>query len=283
VEPALAEPAHFVSLDSDQFVKEATAIVEKAQSRGVPLRILGALAIYAHCLDMPDCIKTHKALARNGDGNPMFTDLDLIAYKKQSRDVTKIIQEAGFKADPMLNWWFGDRMMVYEHPQTKLHVDIFFNKLEYSHDVLFGEKPGSGRLELDSPTISLGDIVLEKLQPHQMGRKDAVDLIVLFMGHEVREQNSKNIIDGSYVGKVLSDDWGFWYDVTANLEKVRNLARELVDQKKLLPEWHETVIGRTNELLRIIESTPKTKKWNVRAKVGTAKPWFRPVEELMPS
>jgi len=279
----LTEPAHFVSLGPEQFVKEASAIVEKAQSRGVSLRILGALAVYVHCLDIPDCTKTHQALARNGDGKPMFTDLDLIAYKKQSRDAIKTIQESGFKADPMVNWFFGDRMMVYEHPQTKLHVDLFFNKLEYSHDVLFGEKPGAGRLELDSPTISLGDIVLEKLQPHQMGRKDAIDLIVLFKGHEVKENNGRNIIDGSYVANVLSDDWGFWYDLTTNLEKVRSLARELVDQNKLPPEWRETVIGHTDELLRIIENTPKTKKWNSRAKVGMSKPWFRPVEELMPS
>jgi hypothetical protein len=213
----------------------------------------------------------------------MFTDLDLIAYKKQSKNVTEMIKKSGFKADPMLNWWFGDRMMVYEHPQTKLHVDIFFNKLEYSHDVLFGEKPGSGRLELDYPTITLEDIVLEKLQPHQMGRKDAIDLIVLFLGHEVKEQTGKDLIDASYVAKVLSDDWGFWYDVTTNLEKVRTLARELVDQKKLLAKQSEVVIERTGELLRIIETTPKTKKWNLRSRVGTTKPWYRAVEELMPS
>ena len=279
----MTEPAHFVSLESERFVREATTIVEKAESRGIPLRILGALAIYVHCLDMPDCVKRYEALARNGEGKPMFTDLDLIAYKKQSKDVTKIIQEAGFKADAMLNWWFGDRMMIYEHPQTRLHVDIFFNKLEYSHDVVFGEKPGAGRLELDSPTIPLADIVLEKLQPHQMGRKDAIDLIVLFMVHEVREQNGKNVIDGSYVGRVLSDDWGFWYDVTTNLEKVRNLAGELVDQNKLLPEQRDTVIKRTDDLRKIIENTSKTKKWNERARIGTTKPWFRPVEELMPS
>jgi len=279
----VTEPAHFVSIDNGQFVKKATEIVEKAQARGVSMRILGALAVYIHCLDIPHCIETHKALDRNGEGKPMFTDLDFLAYKKQSRDVAKILQEAGFKADPMVAWWFGDRMMIYEHAQTKLHVDVFLNKLEYSHDVLFGEKPGSGRLELDSPTISLEDLVLEKLQPNHMGRKDAIDLIVLFMGHEVREQHGENIIDGTYIAKVLSDDWGFWYDLTTNLEKVRSLARELRDQNRLLPEHCETVFQRTTELLRIIENAPKTKKWDARAKVGTRKPWFRSVEELKQS
>lgn len=175
----MTEPAHFVSTDAEQFVKEATAIVERAQSRGVLLRILGALAVYVHSLHKSDCTKAHRALERNGQGKPMFTDLDLIAYKKQSREVTKILQETDFKPDRMVDWWFRDRMMVYENPQNKLHVDVFFNKLEYGHDVIFGEKPGSGRLELDCPTIALEDIVLENLQPHQMGRKGAIDLVVL--------------------------------------------------------------------------------------------------------
>ena len=279
----MTEPVHFVSIDTEQFVKEATAIVERAQSRGVLLRILGALAVYVHSGDKSDCTKAHRALERNGQGKPMFTDLDLIAYKKQSREITKILQEADFKPDPMVNWWFGDRMMVYENPQNKLHVDLFFNRLEYSHDVIFGEKPGSGRLELDYPTITLEDIVLEKLQPHQMGRKDAIDLIVLLMGHDVKEQNSKDAVGGGYVGRVLSDDWGFWYDVTTNLDKVRNLARELANQNGLLLRQCDTVIGRISELSKIISNTPKTKKWNVRARVGTAKPWFRVVDELMPS
>jgi len=277
------EPAHFVSLDSDQFAKEATGIVENAKSRGIVLRILGALAVYVHSLDRPDCIQAHTTFQRNGEGKPMFTDLDLIAYKKQRKDVVKLLQDSGFKADSMVNWFFGDKMMVYEHPESKLHVDVFFNKLEYSHDVVFGEKPGSGRLEIDSPTIAPSDIVLEKLQPHQMGRKDALDLIVLFMGHDVGEQDGKETIDGVYVGSVLSDDWGFWYDVTTNLVKVRDLTNELLTQNKITREQSDRVKKAVDELSKRIDSSPKSKKWKAREKDGVSKPWFRPVEELMPS
>jgi len=276
----VAEPAHFVSMDSEQFVKEATAIVDNAQSRKICLRILGALAIYIHSHDS-EFIKLYLDLARNGDGNPMFTDLDLIAYKKQSRDVTKLLQDLSFKADNMVNWWFGDRMMVYEHPESKLHVDVFFNNLEYSHDVRFGDKPGSGRLELDYPTITLEDLVLEKLQPHQMGRKDAVDLIILFLAHQVRKQSEKDSIDGGYIARILSDDWGFWYDSTMNLDKVKSLSTDLVTKGKLAASRSATLGATIDELRKLIDIEPKTKNWNKRAKTGINKPWYRQVEELM--
>jgi hypothetical protein len=37
---------HFVEMNEAEFLKEALGIVEKAQSRGVCLRILGSLAVY---------------------------------------------------------------------------------------------------------------------------------------------------------------------------------------------------------------------------------------------
>ena len=279
----MGEPVHFVGLDNEAFVKEALSIIEKAQAHRACLRILGALAVYVHSLDNSECINALKTLGRLGYEKPMFTDLDLIAYRRQSKDIAKAFQELGFKPNNMLNWWFGDRMMIYNHPENKYHVDVFFDNLAYSHDVKFGDKPGSGRLELDYPTIALEDIVLEKLQPHEMNRKDAVDLIVLLMGHDVNERLGKNVVDGGHVARILSDDWGFWYDATTNLDKVVSLAREFSSQGKLTASQCDTVLRRAGELRRIIDGTPKTKEWNKRAKMGTTKPWFRPVPELMPS
>ena len=37
---------HFVEMSEDEFLTEAIGIVEKAQSRGVYMRILGSLAAY---------------------------------------------------------------------------------------------------------------------------------------------------------------------------------------------------------------------------------------------
>jgi len=176
---------------------------------------------------------------------------------------------------------FGHKRRIYYHPQNKYHVDIFLNKLEFSHTVDFGEKPGSGRLELDSPTITAVDIVLEKLQIHEINKKDLIDLIALFIVHDVHDQFGKNGVDGSYVAKILSDEWGFWYDATENLNKVRLLAEELSAKGKLETDHHQTVLQRTDKLLDLIANTPKTKNWEKRAKTGTKKPWYREVEEVV--
>jgi len=162
----MSGPIHFVEMSEEEFLKEALGIVEKAQNRGVYLRILGALAVYIHSLDKPECINAFKSLERLGEGKPIFTDLDLIGYSKQQKEITKLFEELKFQPDRMINVLFAGKRLIFYHPQGKYHVDVFLNKLEFSHDVNFGDKPGSGRLELDYPTITLADIVLEKLQIH---------------------------------------------------------------------------------------------------------------------
>ncbi len=271
---------HFVDLDEHEFVEEAVSIVERAKSRGVVLRVLGAAAVYIHSQHREDCISAFRSLGRFGYGAPMFTDLDLAGYAKQRKEIAKLLQEINFKPDMMVNAFFGDRRLIYYHPLNSYQVDIFLNKLAFSHEVHFGEKPGSGRLELDYPTISLTDLVLEKLQIHYMNRKDLVDLIVLFLGHDADSRPGKDMVDGSYIANMLSDDWGFWYDSMSNLGKVKYLLNDFAQQGKLSLEQVKIVTDRIEKLLRVIDSKPKTKGWQKRASVGTSKSWFQEVEEM---
>lgn len=273
---------HFVEMKDEDFAREAVEIVSKAQERGVILRILGAMAVYLHTED-DRLLEVYRRLGRFGEGKPMFTDLDLIAYRKQVKELKKLFEtELKFTPDWMVNRLFASKRLIYYHPDNKYHVDIFLNKLEFSHDVNFGEKPGKGRLELDFPTITLADIVLEKLQIHHINLKDIVDLIVLLLGHEVASNpQDRNVIDGGYIAKVLADDWGFWYDATNNLKKVREYAKKFMDEGKLSKEEYDTICRRVDTLLDLIEREPKTKRWMKRAKVGTSKPWYREVEEIV--
>ena len=279
----MSNAPHFVEMNEEEFVKEATRIVETAQSQGVYQRIMGSLAAYIHSMDKPQIISTFNSLGRFGEGKPNFTDLDLMAYSKQGRQVGQIFKQMGFRPDEMVNGFFGDRRLIFYSPTGTYHVDIFLNKLEFSHTVEFGEKPGEGRLELDSPTISLTDLVLEKLQIHEINRKDLVDLIILFLGHSVSSSgaNEKESVDGAYISRILGDDWGFWYDAVANLNKVKSFANELTNEGKLTNEHLSTVSREVDRLVDMANSSPKTKRWEVRSKVGTKKPWYREVEEVV--
>jgi hypothetical protein len=266
-------------MSDDEFLEESVGIVEKAQSRGVCLRILGSLAAYLRARDAGygDLVKF---LGRFGEGMPLFTDLDLAGYGKQRGDIDKIFRELAFEPDRLVNGMFGHKRLIYYHPQRKYHVDIFLNKLEFSHDVEFGEKPGEGRLEIDYPTISPADIVLEKLQIHQINRKDLIDLITLFLVHDMQGQVGKDVIDAAYIGKILSGEWGFWHDATTNLEKMRGLLQALEKEGKLSRSQSQIVEQRLEKLLEYVKNTPKERRWEKRAKTGTKKAWYREVEEV---
>ena len=252
-------------------------IVDKADERGVVLRLLGALAVYLHCRDDPETLEAIERMGRLEDGKT-FTDIDLIGYSKQRKQIIELMRELEFQEDRMINALFGHKRLIYAKDGVK--VDIFFDKLEFSHDVEFGKKPGEGRLELDYPTISLTDLVLEKLQIHEINKKDIVDLIAIFMSHRISREAGREVVDGAYIARVLAEDWGFWYDATQNLGKVKRFAEKFSSEGAITGEQASRVIERVDELLRMIEEEPKSKAWVKRSKKGTSKPWYREVGEL---
>lgn len=65
-----------------------------------------------------------------------------------------------------------------------------------------------GRLELQPFTLSLADLVLQKLQIVDLNRKDNVDVIALLAEHELNGEGPETV-DTSYVSALLAGDWGF--------------------------------------------------------------------------
>jgi len=281
----LQGPAKLVDLPAEELAKEAELIVAKAAEEGVVVRVLGACAFYIHAKHSPEALAIYESAGRLGPGaSGIFTDLDLAAYSKQRKKVVELFEEKlKFSYNPVLKALFGYKRLVYRHPQGLYDVDVFFDKLEFNHDVVFGSEPGKGRLDLDYPTIPLADLLLEKLQITKIERKDLVDVVVLLAAHDVCDSGSaskKECIDAAYVASVLSDDWGFWYDATRNLEKVAAFAEELASSGLVDRKLASLVVGRARKLLEAVEAWPKSKKWLKRAKEGTSKPWYRDVEEL---
>src|SRR6267378_2390429 len=279
----MADEPKFVSLGEAEFLREAQNIVDHAREQGTVLRVLGSLAIYAHSLHAPEGISFFQRVGRVQEGSPLFTDLDLMGYASQGRAISAVFEDLRFRPDSMINGFFGDRRLVYYEGQDRFHVDVFLDKLEFSHDILFGKKPGSGRLELDYPTISLTDLVLEKLQIHRIGRKDLVDLLVIFLGHDVKEQanGDHEVVDAGHIANLLADDWGFWYESTQNLEKTRQMLGQFIGEGRISQDLSMRIGKRIAELESTLQSVPKGRHWEKRAKVGTAKPWFREVEEVV--
>jgi hypothetical protein len=134
----------------------------------------------------------------------------------------------------------------------------------------------TGRLEQDYPTIPLADLLLEKTQIVKINEKDIKDTLLLLRTHDIGNDD-KDVINASWIAHTLKDDWGFWYTVTTNLNKV-NAYKNQYDW--LSTEDRAIIESRINKLLSAIEAEPKTSRWRFRARIGTKKKWYNDVEEL---
>ncbi len=270
-----------VHLGEAEFCAQSVELVERARDQGIPVRILGAMAVYIHSSHRPEALDRYRSLERLGPGRPIFTDLDVIAYADRQKEIQRLFQDTlHFTPDFHVNALFSGRRNVFRHPDGLYDVDVFYDLLSFSHDVRFRGSVSGDRLDLDFPTISLADIVLEKLQIHHINRKDLVDLFMLLSGHEVGNGVGSDVIDGHHVARTLSGDWGFEYDARANLQKLRGLSEHVVAEGRATQEEQARVTAGIGRLLQLTDHEPKTKEWQKRAKKGTSKPWFNEVDEI---
>jgi len=247
------------------FAAEAIKIVEEANKAGVLLRIMGATAIRIHC---PNSVSLHKALGRE------LTDMDFIGYSKQREKIEKFFTQE-FKYEivkaALTPGLFVNRCIFFDKTGKKPHIDVFLDKLEMNHIIDFRD-----RLDKDFPTIPLAELLLEKMQIVKINEKDIKDTIVLLVEHNLGDSD-KEIINTEYIAKILSKDWGFYYTVTTNLNKVKAF---LERYEVLTNEQRKIVSDKIDKLLERIETEPKTLSWKIRARIGPAKKWYNEVEEV---
>ncbi len=253
-------------MEQNEFVEEAKRIVEKAQSSGITLRVLGAAAFRIHC---PDYVDVHIAMGRE------LSDIDFASYSKDGKKVEQFFANGRYHSDrkqaALTPGLFVGRH-IYENPDTGLHVDIFEDELNMCHVVNF-----KNRLEFDSPTIPLAELTLEKLQIVRINEKDVKDMLMLFAAHPVGDHD-RETINGKYISEIMSKDWGFYYTSSINLGKIRDGIKRYHDMFKPLDLDH--IAQRINELVAMIDKRPKSLKWKARAAIGSRVQWYNDVEEV---
>jgi hypothetical protein len=237
-------------------------VVNEGERAGILLRLLGATAIMLHC---PNYSYLFQKFGRS------LTDLDFATYGKFRGKLEKFFVNLGYRSDRRTSYYFGEsRHRYFDDANTRV-VDIFFDKLSFCHAV-----PFDGRLELDSPTITLTDILLEKMQIVRINEKDIRDTIIMLREHQIQD-GERESLNAGYVSKLLANDWGFYYTVTTNLNNVRSF---LDKYEALTSSDRQDVASKINILLRRMEDEPKSMKWRTRAKIGTRKKWYTEVEDF---
>ena len=103
---------------------------------------------------------------------------------------------------------------MFDHEEHG-HLDVFVGEFVMCHRLEL-----EGRLDIHPETISLGDLLLTKLQVAELTAKDVSDVSALLSSTELAADESG--LNVRYVSGLLAEDWGWWRTVTENFARVRS-------------------------------------------------------------
>lgn len=250
------------SAERAKFEDEVKRIVEAGDRAGLVLRLLGSLAFHFHC---PRYGYLQAAMGR------AYTDIDLAGYVRQARQIGDLLSRLGYVEDREVFVVTEGGRAIFENPAARLHVDVFYEKLDFCHTIRW-----NSRLEADSPTIPLAELLLEKMQIVKINEKDVIDTIMLLLEHPLGDGDAETI-NAAHIARLCADDWGLWRTTTMNLDKVRRLAQ---GYPQLADEHKAHVAAQVAAALSRIEAEPKALAWKVRARVGDRVKWYKDVDEV---
>lgn len=247
------------------FAAEIRRIISVANERKIPLRIMGGAAIRMHC-------SASDAMYDRLKRSPKH-DMDFVTYGKFRPLTRQLFIDLGYEPyiSLMLTGATGRHRQIFNDKEGNKAIDVFLGKLEMCHVIDF-----EGRLEADTPTVPLAELLMQKLQVVQTNEKDIQDAIILLMEHDIGNSD-KEQVNGPYIAKTLANEWGFYYTVTRNFDKVKEFAQKY---DALSQENKKTVIERIDKLDKMIDNSPKTLSWRLRAKAGPTVKWYNVVEEV---
>ena len=137
----------------------------------------------------------------------------------------------------------------------------------------------SGRLGEHPYGLDAADLLLTKLQIHEINRKDLVDAVRLLLTHENTDiggaAGTPDAMSLDRLRSVTASDWGWFTTVTDNLRLVRDAAADLLD-----PEDALIVEVRADAIDESLRAAPKSMRWKARSVVGRKTPWYELPEEV---
>ncbi|MBD0318213.1 MAG: hypothetical protein ICV71_06770 [Thermoleophilia bacterium] len=240
-------------------VAEGKRLVARASETGLPLRLLGGVAI---------------RLRAPGELPAPFTrsyaDLDFATARGASGKAQVFFRNEGYEPHKAFNALNGNERLLFFDTANDRQVDVFVGQFAMSHRVPLGS-----RLELEPTTLPLAELLLTKLQIAELNEKDVRDALAVLHGHAVAEADG-DAVNAAHVAALCAADWGLWRTITGNL----TACREYVDRYELPDTERETLRARIDEILARIEDEPKSRGWKLRARIGERKRWYELPEEV---
>jgi hypothetical protein len=238
----------------------AVQTVEAAAASGIPLRLIGGLAIRYLTPDYPPRVRNDQ-------------DMDFASVSTAKNDVIQFLDDRGFLGDRRFNVMHGQRQMYFTTPDGQTSVDVIVDRLFMCHELVFKE-----RIERMPVTIDLTDLLLTKLQVVEQNEKDVHDIVYLLSAFEVREGDDPGTLGLKRIGEVLRDDWGWWRTVTGNLDRIVQLVGD--DPKKVPAGATYDPTEQALAIRKFADEVPKSLRWKIRSRVGDRVQWYELPEEV---
>lgn len=248
----------------EEYLEEARHLTTEAQKEGIVLRVMGPIALHFY---FPEYVDLYRRMERLGER--VFTDIDYASYGKCRGKIVPFFEKQGYELEKRSAMLSGNTRHIYFAGRIPM-IDVFFDKLDYNHPIDY-----KNRLEIDPFSVSLTDLLLQKLQIVQINDKDLKDGMLLFLASEIGVSDV-GMINAKYLAQIMSEDWGFYHTAMMNLAKIKEAAgtlKVLTEADRVLIEEH------AEQLILILENAPKSGKWKRRANVGTKKPWYKDVTD----
>ena len=239
-------------------VAEAERLLDAAESNGVPIRLIGGLAVYIQTEEIPPPLRRS------------YDDIDVATSKSTSRSAAELFAKLGYEPSREFNALQGDRRLLFFDRHNDRKLDVFVGSFEMCHAI-----PITARMELDDRTIPLAELLLTKLQVVELTEKDLRDIVTLLNGHEVGGHDG-DAINGDFIASLTADDWGLWRTVKLNVERLQ----EQIGSLSLDADTRARVLERADAIWDRIEREPKSKKWRLRDRVGDRKRWYEVPDEV---
>jgi hypothetical protein len=249
------------SAPEPEIIGQGRRLVSEAAARNLQVRLVGGAAFWLRA----------GAAARERFGRT-YPDLDLVGHKRQSRVLRTMLEEVGYRPERMFNAMHGATRLLYRSPDNAYQVDIFLDEFVMCHKLDLGE-----RLEKEQVTLPAAELLLTKLQIHELNRKDLSDILMLMSEHDLADSDGPEVINAARIEALCSRDWGLYTTITDNLQLVEDRDSGLVTDAALA----KTIRERIENLRTRLEKAPKTAGWNLRAVVGRRVQWYMLPEEVV--
>jgi len=231
-------------------LEAAVQIIDRAESRGVRLRLLGGLAFKRLCPSANDS----RYFREN-------KDIDLMGKREDTREIMKTLETLGYKPRDVFNKLNMGQRLIYYDLGNKRRVDIFLDEFVMCHKFNFKESILAGAY-----TLPVTQLVMTKLQVVEKTDKEYLDLLAAFRDFPVTDGEVG--IKGNEIAELCSKDWGMYTTFRKSLEATAARAQLLEGEDR------ERITREVGKLVAMMEARPKSLSWKMRARIGEKARWY---------